>query len=651
MEKFYGWTGKILRINLNDGSQSCINTHDYSSRFVGGRGIASRIYWDETGAGIGAFDPDNHLFFMNGPLCGTAAPAASRWIVLGKSPMAVPEQYACGNLGGHLGAALKWSGFDGLNITGASEKPVILVIEKGCHCFIEDAAYLWGKNTFDTISCLQNKFGNKACVAAIGRAGEQRVRFASIIGSGGVSATKGFGAVMGSKNLKAVVVRAAKTEVPVADIESLKKVNREITSLWKGDKSGRYWNELMLEDITKVKNAFCFGCPGLCRRGIYKNNKGVEGYRKTCVSAYFYANHEIALTGKMADATFHATQLANKHGLCILELRFLCNWLPDALKNNIIDQAETGLSPDKVGTSEWMETLVDLILSRRGAGDLLAEGSRRAAEELHVEKLIDGLVSKTGFDADLYNPRLFLSTAPIHATEPVFPITQLHAVSFPMVKWMVWMGTEGMMGFLDTQKLHNLAETFWGNEKAAEFDSHEKMGAAAAIMQNRAYAKENIILCDWFWPVDFSGNTETGVGDPSLEAKLFSSVTGIQMDEKDFLTMGERSANLCRAIYLREGRHGRKDDVLEEFNFSSPLQKQDPPVGLFNPDLMMPGSKGELFSCKEAMVNRDVFEKIMDEFYSARGWDLKTGLFTKKGLERLQLNDMIPELSKRCVVK
>ena len=552
MEKVFGWTGRILRVNLNDGSLFDISTLEHVHRFIGGRGIASRIYWDEMNPSTGAFDADNHLFFMNGPLCGTQAPAASRWIVLGKSPMAIPEQYALGNLGGHLGAALKWVGLDGLDITGASPKPVIIVIESDGKCFIKDASHLWGKNTFETIMALEESFGDKACIATIGRAGEMRTRFANVIGSGGVSATKGFGAVMGSKNLKAVVVMGNKTELPVAKPESFKKIKQEISTLWKGETSGRYWNELVIEGAEKIKNAYCYGCPGICRRGIYQNKKGIKGYRKTCVSAYFYSKQEMDKTGKIADATFYATQLANKHGLCVLELRFLVTWLPEALKRGLIDAKETGLNPDEVGTSEWIETLVNLIVSRKGVGDLLAEGSRRSARELGAEDLLEGLVTKTGFDADYYTPRLFITNAPIYATEPAYPITQLHRVSFPMVKWMVWMGTEGMMGFLTTEKLRLLAKTFWGDEKAAEFDSPDKKGEAAVIIQNRSYAMENFILCDWFWPIDFTGNVETGVGDPSLEARLFSSVTGQDMDEDEFLRSGERCANLCRAIYLRE---------------------------------------------------------------------------------------------------
>ncbi|MCK5188412.1 MAG: hypothetical protein KAR43_14910 [Deltaproteobacteria bacterium] len=647
MEKVFGWTGKILRVNLNDGSLFDISTLEHVHRFIGGRGIASRIYWDEMNTSTGAFDADNHLFFMNGPLCGTQAPAASRWIVLGKSPMAIPEQYAFGNLGGHLGAALKWVGLDGLDITGASPKPVIIVIESGGKCFLKDASHLWGKNTFETIMALEKSFGDKACIATIGRAGEMRTRFANIIGSGGVSATKGFGAVMGSKNLKAVVVMGNKVELPIAKPESFKKIKQEISTLWKGETSGRYWNELVIEGTEKIKNAYCYSCPGICRRGVYQDKKGVKGYRKSCVSAYFYSKQEMDRTGKMAEATFYATQLANTHGLCILELRFLVTWLPEALKRGVIDSKETGLNPDEVGTTEWIETLVNLIINRKGIGDLLAEGSRRSTKELGVEDLIEGLVTKTGFDADYYSPRLFITNAVFYATEPAYPITQLHRVSFPMVKWMVWMGTEGMMGFLTTEKLRHLAKVFWGDEKAAEFDSPDKKGAAAVRMQNRAYAMENFILCEWFWPIDFSGNVETGVGDPSLEARLFSAVTGEDMDENDFLRSGERCANLCRAIYLCEGRRGRIDDVLEEFNFTRPLQMQDPPVGLFNPELMMPGKNGNLFSCKGSTVKKDVFKKIMDDYYKARGWDLETGLFTREGLQELDLADIISELEEK----
>jgi len=644
----YGWTGKILRINLSDKSTSVLATTDYAERFIGGRGIASRLYWDLVSPVTGALHPDNHLFFMNGPLAGTGAPAASRWVVVGKSPMAMPEQYASGNLGGGFGAALKWAGLDGIDIVGASPEPIIMIIEPGGACRCEPAQNFWGKDALQTISLLEARFGSNARIATIGRAGEMKVRFATIIGSEGVSATKGFGSVMGSKNLKAVVVVPTdRKPLPPAQPDALKRVRQEITALWRGEQSSRFWNELSLEDIEMKKRVPCYGCPGICRRGMYESSIGELGIRKPCVSSYFYYKQEMDKTGRMAATTFHATQLANMHGLCVLELRFLVNWLPAAVKRGSVDPKEPGLDPELLGTPAWIDTLVDLIINRKGIGDVLAEGSRRSTRELGVEDLIEGMVTKTGFDADYYNPRLFINNAPIYATEPVYPITQLHRVSFPMVKWMVWMGTEGMMGFLTTEKLRLLAKNFWGDERAAEFDSSDCKGTAAVLMQNRCYAMENMVFCGWFWPIDFTGNRESGVGDSGLEARLFTAVTGQALDEDGFLRTGERCANLCRAIYLREGRRGRSDDVLESFNFTRPLLEQDPPVGLFNAELVLPGKNGELFSRKGKTVDREIFEKIMDEYYRARGWNTESGLPRRQGLAALELDDIIPGLQEK----
>jgi aldehyde:ferredoxin oxidoreductase len=651
MKEFCGWTGKFLRINLTSKTWQPDSIIRHAERFIGGRGLASRLYWDEMSADADAFDPDNTLYFMNGPLCGMHAPGASRWVVLGKSPMASPEQYGFGNLGGSFGAALKWAGLDGLAISGASLKPVYLVIGPDGTSTFENAGDLWGKDTEQVLGLLAQRHGPAAHVAAIGPAGEARVRFANIIASGGAVASKGFGAVLGAKNLKAIVVRASRRPLPEARPGEARKVRREITALWKGAASGRFWNGLMLDDVEKIKTEPCAGCPGICRRGIYKSAAGEVGHRKTCVSSVFYYNHEMERTGKMATATFHATQVANRLGVCMLELRFMLNWLPGAIQRGLIDPAGTGLAVEEMGTDAWIENLGALICSRRGVGDLLAEGSRRCTKAMGAEDLIDGMVTGTGFDADFYTPRLFLAHAPVYATEPIYPITQLHRISFPMLKWMIWYGTEGMMGFLDTDKLRTLARTFWGSEEAMAFDTPDKKAEAAIVNQNRCYAMENMVFCDWFWPIEFSANSATGVGDPGLEARLFSALTGVDMDLQGYLRSGERSVNLCRAIYLREGRRGRAGDVLEPFNHSVPLAGQDPPIGLFNPELFVPMSDGEIRSRLGSIVEPATFKRIMDDYYRGRGWDLATGFFTRECLERLDLTDMVPELEKKGFIK
>ncbi len=649
MNKRFGWTGKVLRVNLTDGKTSGIETDKYRDSYIGGRGIASRLYWENPSSGVSAFDPLNHLFFMTGPLSGTKAQAASRWIVLGKSPLVYPEKYAFGNLGGWFGAALKWSGLDGMDIFGAAPKPIILVISEDGTSRCEDAGSLWGKDAFETIDSLRNQFGKKTEIAAIGKAGELRVRFASIVASGGATAGKGFGAVMGSKNLKAIVVKSSRSILPVARPDRFAEITKEITSLWKGDASERYWTEPAVNDIERIKTTPCFSCPGLCGRGIYSDEDGQTGFNKNCASAYSYAYAEQAKTGTIGKETFAATRFANQHGLCTNELNLLMDWVPKAVEKGVISKDETGLDPELYGTREWLEKFIGLLVNRQGIGDILAEGSRRAAAELGATELIDGLVSKYGFHVDLYGPRLFIPAIPIHATEPVLSITQLHAISFPIIKWMIWMSTEGMLGSFSTEKLKNLAGAFWGNEKAAEFDSADCMGAAAAVMQNRAYAKENMICCDFFWPIDFTGNRESGIGSPDLEARLFSAVTGEEMDETSFLLSGERCLNLCRAIYLQEGRQGRKDDILDDVHFSRPQEKPDSVIGVFNPDAMLPGKDGEMFSAKGNTVAKETFARVMDDYYEARGWDVETGLFKKNKLEDLGLSDIVDKLGDKVL--
>ncbi len=644
MEKRFGWTGGILRINLTNGKTDRIETDQYKENYIGGRGIASRLYWENVSSETGAFDPDNHLFFMTGPLAGTRAQAASRWIVLTKSPLVYPEKYALGNLGGWFGAALKWTGLDGLDIFGAAPGPAVLVVSEAGTVTLEAAGDLWGKDAEASIELLKQRFGEKAEIATISRAGELKVRFASIVSPGGASAGKGLGAVMGAKNLKAVVVKYNRQILPAARPEQFSKITREVTSLWEGETSGRYWSQPALDDIERTKVTPCFSCPGLCGRGVYFDTDGKKGFGKNCASAYAYAYAEQAKSGTMGKTTFLANRLANRHGVCTNEINLLFEWVPKAVAAGLISKDETGLDPELYGTAEWLDRFFDMLVNRQGVGDILAEGSRRAAKELGAEDHIDGLVSRYGFHTDLYGPRLFFSTAPIHATEPVHPITQLHAVSFPMVKWMVWMSTEGMLGNFSTEKLRNMAKVFWGTEKAAEFDSTECMGAAAALMQNRAYAKENMVCCDFFWPIDHTCNRESGTGDPGLEARMFSAVTGQDLDEASYLLSGERGLNLCRAIYMKEGRQGRRDDVLEELHYTEPQGKPESVIGVFNPEAILPGKDGETFSVLGRTVKKEDFKKVMDDYYMARGWDVETGLFKKENLESLGLADIVGEL-------
>ena len=191
----FGYVGKILRVDLSSGTITDVPTMNYADRFLGGRGIAAKIYWDEVLPDTRAFDPENRLIFVTGPLAGIPGLAGSTLQICGKSPTTTPEQFCYSNLGGSWGAHLKCAGFDGIVIQGKADKPVYLSLHDGI-VHIRDASHLWGKNSLEVKSTLKGEFGTAARVIANGSAGDDMVLFASLSADDDSSASSGFGAVM-----------------------------------------------------------------------------------------------------------------------------------------------------------------------------------------------------------------------------------------------------------------------------------------------------------------------------------------------------------------------------------------------------------------------------------------------------------------------
>jgi aldehyde:ferredoxin oxidoreductase len=189
------------------------------------------------------------------------------------------------------------------------------------------------------------------------------------------------------------------------------------------------------------------------------------------------------------------------------------------------------------------------------------------------------------------------------------------------------------------------ASRFWGSDKAWDLSSYEGKALAAARIQDRSYAKDSLVLCDFAWPIMESRNTPDHVGDPSLESRIFSAVTGIETDEAGLHEYGERIFNLQRAVLLREGWRARDDDLPAEFNFIEPVQTH-----MLNPELIVPGPAEEPVSVRGSVLDRQKFEGMRKEFYELRGWDPVSGLQTSGTLERLGLSDMIPEMKTRGLV-
>ena len=204
-QNVYGWCGKILKVDLTDSRICELETMNYADRFLGGRGIATKIYWDEVESQLTAFDPENYLIFMSGPLGASGAQGASRFVVAGKSPMLVPEGFCYGNLGGFFGPYLKRAGYDGIVISGRSQKPVYLWINDG-KVKILNASMIWSKGVYAVGDILKQTHGKNVRYKTTGVAGENMCRSANLMTDNEGSATAGFGAEMGSKKLKADAV-------------------------------------------------------------------------------------------------------------------------------------------------------------------------------------------------------------------------------------------------------------------------------------------------------------------------------------------------------------------------------------------------------------------------------------------------------------
>jgi aldehyde:ferredoxin oxidoreductase len=198
---------------------------------------------------------------------------------------------------------------------------------------------------------------------------------------------------------------------------------------------------------------------------------------------------------------------------------------------------------------------------------------------------------------------------------------------------------KGKGAYVSTDVLLATAKRFWGSELAVDLSSYEGKALAATRIQDRQYAKECLILCDWAWPILTVESSNDHIGDPSLESKVLSAALGEEVDEEALYRIGERIVNLQRAIFTREAT---ESDTLPDFHFTIPMR--DDPT---NPRGIAPGSNGEIFTKQGAVLDRARFEEIKREFYELRGWDTGTGLQTKTRLEALNLKDVAEELGQR----
>ena len=597
----YGWVGKILKVDLTHGRIETEDTMPIAEKFIGGRGIAAWISWREIPPHIDAFDPKNRLIFMTGPLTGTLAPASGRLEICGKSPQAYPRtHYTRSSMGGHWGPELKYAGFDGIIIHGRSSSPVYIRIEDD-EVEIRDAERLWGLDTFETQKRLIEQHGKGTQVCCIGPAGENLVRIATIqSGIENAAGQGGFGAVMGSKNLKAIAVKGS-GEVRIAFPEKL-------LELWNHVKDLRPPQP----DAPSNHKACSMACATRCSMRVYRRSTG-EVLAAHCCSPGVHL--------KPQDEGFKVELLCDKYGLNRWEIAWMGfregSWFRKAMAAKEFSEEDFGMPINLDDPKFWFE-LLRKITYREGIGDALAEGMPRAAEILgkmmeHVPHVAHGYAAH--WDGHLYGrPKYphWLVSALMWATDTRDPI--VHGYAQEISRWYGY-GS----GKLSIQEIEEISEKVYGSKLAVALDSGYQYKAQPAIWhQHRDVIKDSLPVCDQMgFPLIYS---EKGYGDTSVEARLFSAVTGIQKSEEELNKFGEMVINLERAIMVREGRTRRDDESIK-------------------PYFKKPDSDGILLDTAR-------FARLLDEFYELRGWDKTTGRPTREKLEELGLKDVADELEK-----
>jgi aldehyde:ferredoxin oxidoreductase len=323
----------------------------------------------------------------------------------------------------------------------------------------------------------------------------------------------------------------------------------------------------------------------------------------------------------------------------------MMQWLSKCQQAGIFSDENTGIPISKQGSLEFIEALVRKISLREGIGDILARGHWRAAEAIGkgAKELLTDYVTDSGHFGLIENPRMYITTGLLYAMEPRQPMNQLNEMG-SLNLWLMWVyKQEG--AFVSSDVFRAISKRLYGSEAAVDFTSYEGKALAAKMIQDRECAKESLILCSYLFPVMFSKQTADRVGDPSLESKILSAVTGNEIDEDGLYKIGERIFNLQRAILAREGHRGREYDRISEYNFTKPLK-----FDLHNPQLLSPGKGDEVVSKQGAVLDRDKFERLKDEYYSLRGWDIGTGLQTRAKLEELGLGDIVTALTRQSLL-
>ena len=650
----HGWVNRILRIDLSNGSIRAHESSHYLPRFLGARGLAARIVWEEYPEPIGAFDARNPLMIMPGALTGTISPYSGRTYIGGFSPQSLPhEWFTRSNIGAVWGAELKRAGYDGIVVTGASSTPVRILIQDD-DVSILPADELWGLDTMQTQERIQAEHGKAVKTLAIGPAGERLSRIATIqTDVTSVSGQGGFGAVMGSKKLKAVAV-VGTGRVPVADAERLQALFRAIGDEVRTQRGRRRDMAARTAELQKDGGgtarlyACTASCPAPCRTH-YSDIPGCAFQRKwsgamNCVSDRFVGGGQNVIYDWNLGfrGGFEQNMYANCLGLNHWELLVgMVPWLRMCSLQGML-KGINGRPLDLNSNECWSQLLHD-IAYREGDGDALAEGGWRAASLLSLgEDIMPRYYTAWGYaghwdgHASFTNPIVFpfwLVGALHWAMDTRDPMPSMHGYVENVMFWGPFAQGSiypkpppGGAAPITWDHMRGIAQRAYGRADALDpLSGYDGKAVPAAAEALRSVMKDTLPLDDRVFPLYYSYNTEDrfcridGIDGTDLEAAILRAGTGLGWDTQELAHACERVLSLERAITVRHwGRTRTMDErVLPAFEYDE--NWVSPKTG------------------QRLRLDRTRFGTVMDEYYRLQGWDPSTGWPTAARLSNLGL--------------
>ena len=631
----YGSTARILRVNLTDGSVAIEElSEEFYRLYPGGKALAGYIMLNEIPPHTDPFAPENVIVIANGLLTGAPVSTTTRYIVSARSPLT--GGYGESEAGGFWGPELKMAGFEAIVITGRAPEPVYLWIKDGA-AEIRSAGHLWGRTTAEVHETLLAELGdNKIRVLQIGIAGENKVRYAGMTNDlRHFNGRNGMGAVMGSKNMRAIAVRGSQRYLSLAhDGETLGALGRKLAKDYRNNPQS--W-DLQVRGTNALVEPFNAG--GILptrnfRQGVFEEaekinwnayEKELLTARSSCYACAVRCKRDIAIGGKPSkyggpeyegvgsfgsncavydlQAIARANELCNAYGLDCISAGMTISFAMECFENGLIGLKDTDGIDLRFGNTDAMLALVEKIARREGFGNLLAEGSKRAAEVIGGGAMQFAMQVK-GQELAMHEPRGKYNVGIGYAISEIGAdhLVVAHDPAFANAESNQFKSAEPL-GITVPQPVRVL-----NAEKMKHFHALERWNSL-----------EKVVGYCFFGPAPRSF-----IQTDDVLASI-NAATGWNLTLEDLMLIGERATNMARVFNARENI-SRKDDTLPERMFT----------GLENGPL------------QGNALPREDFEQALTALYELKGWDPETGIPTCERLEALSLGwaiEMLPKSS------